>query len=87
MTIHPGRRIAAGRALRRQTQAQLALRMAEITGDTWSRNNIAAIENGQRAFKVDYLHAFSEAQDLPISWYLGDDAASGDTGGYPFLVA
>jgi transcriptional regulator with XRE-family HTH domain len=82
MTVQPGRRIAAGRALRRQTQAQLALRMAELTGDPWSRNNIAAIENGQRSFKVDYLHAFAEAQDLPISWYLGDDAATGDMGGY-----
>lgn len=82
--MNPARRIAAGRALRRQSQAALALKLSEITGEPWSRNNIAAIENGQRAFKVDNLPHFAAAQDLPISWYLGDDEAA--SGGYATLT-
>lgn len=50
--MEPHRMIAAARAVRRQTQAQLAARLNELSHEPWTRNNVAAIENGQRAFEV-----------------------------------
>lgn len=68
--------IAAARAMRRQTQAQLADELNKLSHETWTRNNVAAIENGQRAFEVKDLWIFAAAQDRPLAWYLGEDVAT-----------
>lgn len=87
------RMVAAARKYRGDTQAELAAKIREITGDdSWDGNSITAIENGRRAFSVDLLDVFAQAQDMPISWYLGPDPSytdvttDGTTGSYEPLA-
>lgn len=84
----PERRVAAARALRRQTQAGLASEIARISGDpTWDRARIAAIENERRRINAYELTWFMEAQDQPVTWYLGELYPVGSQGGYlPELI-
>ncbi len=64
------RMVAGARAMARQSQSDLAARLAEISGQEWNRNHVASIENGARALKADDLWIFSRAQGVPITWYV-----------------
>ena len=77
-----GRRVAAARALQRKTQQQLANDLTRISGEEWTRNDVAGIENGRRSMKAGDLPHFAAAQDQGFSWYLGNDLPSTGTGGY-----
>lgn len=65
--------IAAARAISRDTQEDLAALLTAISGQQWTRANVANIENGRRAFEVQDLPLFAAAQDRPLSWYLSTD--------------
>ena len=81
-----GRRIAAARALQRETQAQLAQKLTRISGQEWGRNDVAAIENGRRSLKAADLPHFAAAQEQDFSWYLDGVLRSGEMGGYRQLA-
>ncbi len=67
----PHRAVAAGRALREETQAELAELMAEASDDpTWSEVKVGALERGERIFSTDILALISSVQSLPFEFYL-----------------
>lgn len=66
----PRRAVAAGRALRNQTQEELAKALTRATDTTWSRRMVAALEGGGKQLSVDVLMAIARIQDLPTSFYL-----------------
>lgn len=66
----PRRAIAAGRALRNQTQDELARALTRATETDWSRRMVAALETGQKQLNVEVLMAVARIQDLPYSFYL-----------------
>lgn len=74
--MEPGRRIAAARALERISQEELAHRLTQISGEEWTRANIASIENGRRAMRVTELDLFAQAQGQDIAWYLSGSRVS-----------
>lgn len=71
MTERPQDRIAAARRLAgRQTQAELAARLTEVTGTRWTRDMVANLEAGRRSFDVETLVAIAEIHDRDCAWYL-----------------
>jgi|GEM_PF-3372223 len=74
--MEPGRRIAAARALERISQEELAHRLTELSGEEWTRGNVASIENGRRGMRVTELELFAEAQGQDIAWYLSGSRVS-----------
>lgn len=68
--MKPHRMVAAARAISQISQEELAERLAEISGKPWTRANVAALENGRRAMRVEELEWFAKAQGRDIAWYL-----------------
>lgn len=62
--------VKMGRALRGQTQAQLAQALSEATGEPWSRVMVGKLETGDKVLDVGTLMAIAEIQDLPFDFYL-----------------
>jgi transcriptional regulator with XRE-family HTH domain len=79
MSATPGkaaRMIRAARAAQHESQGQLAERMTAATGETWTRDHIAAIENGRKKVEADDIPAFAMVQGTQLGWYF--DAQIGD---------
>lgn len=76
MATKPARMIAAARAISGDTQQQLADKLTAASGNRWTRNDVASIENGRRRFAVDDLMLFADVQDQPYSWYLPSDSVT-----------
>lgn len=62
--------VKAGRALRRQTQSELADALTEATGEKWTRVMVGKLETGGKVLDVETLQAIAEIQRLPYSFYL-----------------
>lgn len=63
------RAVKAARALRGQSQQDLADRLTEVTGGRWDRRMVTTLEGGHRRITLTLAVALSEAQDMPLSWY------------------
>lgn len=62
--------VKMGRALRGQTQEELAGELTRATGEKWSRVMVGKLETGGKVLDVETLMAIAEIQDLPYSFYL-----------------
>ncbi|MDP8928692.1 MAG: helix-turn-helix domain-containing protein, partial [Actinomycetota bacterium] len=72
------RAVAAARALRGQTQAELAGVLTEKTGERWTRGMVANLEGGRRSLDWELLRTLSEIQQLPLEFYVyGPASGSG----------
>lgn len=73
MEWNPGDAVAAARRMRgKKSQQWLADRLTEITGDKWTRDMVANLENDRRTFDVPILLAVCEALDVPTGFILFD---------------
>lgn len=86
------RMIAAARAMQRETQQQLANRLTAISGREWTRDIIAAMENGRRKVEADDIPFLAAAQRVNRDWYFespgGDPADDYDREPMrPYLIA
>jgi transcriptional regulator with XRE-family HTH domain len=50
------------------SQEDLADRLTQITGDKWTRNMVASLENGRRSFDVDLLGPIAEATGVTVEF-------------------
>lgn len=74
--------VKAGRAIRGQSQEELAELLAAETGKPWTRDKVASLENGRKKFDVDTLEAIAKVQDLPLAFYMfGPSEANSAKGG------
>ncbi len=74
------RAIAAGRALAKQTQAELAEALTAALGRRYTRTMVTKLEQGIRPVRAEELRAIAEIQGLPIEFYLYGPAATVPTG-------
>lgn len=81
--LTPEKLVAIARHIRGQSQAELAARLSELTGDTWQPHHVGAIENGRRRLRVSELATFCAAQGVEPTWYMGQGIAGlvAETGG------
>jgi len=64
--------IEFGRELIGQSREDLAAELTRETGDEWSYQMVAKLENGRKVFTVDLLQTIAKIQELPFEWYLVD---------------
>ena len=50
----------------------LASRLTEVTGDTWSYQMVAKLCSGRKRFDADIVWAVAQATELPYEWFLDD---------------
>lgn len=67
-----GARIKHARALNRQSQADLANRLHEHTGQDWTREIVANLETGRRAIPVELMCSIAAVQERTVGWYFAD---------------
>lgn len=71
-----GKRIKHARALNETSQAQLAKKLTDYTGERISREVVANFETGRRAITVELLCAIAVVQDRQVGWYFQDAPSS-----------
>lgn len=72
MSWQAHRAIEYGREVIGQTRDDLAAALTTETGEEWSYQMVAKLENGRKLFTVDLLQAVAKVQGLPYEWYLVD---------------